>query len=234
MLSIDEKSVREAMKLNPDMGKRVIQAIKSYGFIPKGTPNNKVMELFKKNIVNNLLFLYDGVDPSIRERSKLWYVGANRISEQMAKKYKISLRQVAGIMAAMSPQKDWFQNVSMAERAIDILTKQGNTAWSPDMIEYAESYVNESTDRREKEKREEAFEKIKKVAAKGTKLKDMDPKSAAAFIRAYDEAFNSRQYKIVTPEGGFGDLVTNNDGTPSTLMWSNYDPIEKTVKMFRD
>ena len=234
MLSIDEKAVMEAMKANPDYRRATIKAIKSYGFIPKDVQNKDAIQVFKNNIVDNLLFLYNLVPENIRKRSKLWYDGANKISEEMAAKYGLSLRQVSAIMAAMSPQKDWFQNVSMGERAIDILTQQGNRSWSPEMLQYAESYVKETKDRAEREKRQDDFEKIKKVAAKGTVLNDMDIKSAAAFIRAYDEAFHSRQYKIVTPEGGFGDLVRNNDGTPSTMMWSTYGPIEKAVSIFRD
>jgi hypothetical protein len=234
MLSIDEAAVREAMKANPDMAKRTIQAIKAYGFVPNGTPNNKVLEVFKQNIVNNLMFLYKSVPERIRQRSKLWYDGANKIATEMADQFDVSMPQVAGIMAAMSPQKDWFQNVSMAERALDILTKHGNEAWDENMLKYANSYVKESSDRKEREKRQDAFEKIKAVAAKGTKLKDMDVKEAAAFIRAYDEAYHSRNYRIVTPEGGFGDLVRNLDGKPATMMWSTYGPIEKTVSIFRD
>ena len=234
MLSIDEAAVREAMKANPKMAQKTIQAIKSYGFIPDGTPNNKVLELFRENIINNLMFLYNKVPSSIRNRSKLWYDGANKIAKEMADNYDMSLRQIAAIMAAMSPQKDWFQNVSMAERAIDVLKNQGDQAWTPDMLKYAESYVKETQDRKEREKRQDAFEKIKRVAKAGTVLNDMDEKSAAAFVRAYDEAFHSRNYRIVTPEGGFGDLVKNNDGTPSTMMWSTYGPIEKTVSIFRD
>lgn len=234
MLSIDEKAVMEAMKANPDYRRATIKAIKSYGFIPKDVQNKDAIQVFKDNIVDNLLFLYNLVPENIRKRSKLWYDGANKISEEMAAKYGLSLRQVSAIMAAMSPQKDWFQNVSMGERAIDILTQQGNRSWSPEMLKYAESYVKETKDRAEREKRQDDFEKIKKVAAKGTVLNDMDIKSAAAFIRAYDEAFHSRQYRIVTPEGGFGDLVRNNDGTPSIMMWSTYGPIEKAVSIFRD
>jgi hypothetical protein len=234
MLSIDEKAVMEAMKSNPDYRKATIKALKSYGFIPEGVKDKDVIELFKNNIVDNLLYLYNLVPESIRKRSKLWYDGANKISEQMAEKYGLSLRQVSAIMAAMSPQKDWFQNVSMGERAIDILTKHGDRSWTPEMLQYAESYVKETKDRAEREKRQEDFDKIKKVAAKGTTLNEMDVKSAAAFIRAYDEAFHSRQYRIVTPEGGFGEIVTNNDGTPSTMMWSTYGPIEKAVSIFRD
>jgi hypothetical protein len=234
MLSIDSDAVREAMKANPDLGKRTIQAIKAYGFVPNKTPSHKVLEVFKQNIVNNLLFLYKRVPEVIRQRSKLWYDGANKIATEMADDFDVSMQQVAGIMAAMSPQKDWFQNVSMAERALDILTNLENTAWDDNMLKYANSYVKESTDRKEREKRQDAFEKIKAVAAKGTKLKDMGVKEAAAFIRAYDEAYHSRNYRIVTPEGGFGDLVRNLDGKPATMMWSTYGPIEKTVNIFRD
>lgn len=234
MLSIDEKAVMEAMKANPKYRKKTIAALKSYGFMPKDVKDQEAIELFKKNIVNNLLFLYNAVPEKIRQRSKLWYDGANKISKEMADKYGLSLPQVSAIMAAMSPQKDWFQNVSMGERAIDILTQYGDRSWSPEMLRYAESYVKETKDRAEREKRQDDFEKIKRVAEKGTTLNDMDIKSAAAFIRAYDEAFHSRQYRIVTPEGGFGDIVRNNDGTPSTMMWSTYGPIEKAVSIYRD
>jgi len=234
MLSIDEAAVREAMKSNPDMYKRTIQAIQGYGFVPLNTPPKDVIEVFKRNIINNLMYLYNAVPEDIRERSKLWYDGANRIATDMSKNYKVSMEQVAGIMAAMSPQKDWFQNVSMAERALDILTEQGDKAWDENMLKYAESYVKEASNRKEREKRQLAFDRIKKVAAEGTTLNNMTEDNAAAFIRAYDEAYNSRQYRIVTPEGGFGGLVLNNDGKPATMMWSTYDPIKKTVSIFRD
>jgi hypothetical protein len=234
MLSIDEKSVLETMATNPKYRRKTIEAIKSYGFMPIGVKDEELISLFKKNIVNNLLFLYNSVPKKIRERSKLWYDGANKIANEMADNYGLSLQQVSAIMAAMSPQKDWFQNVSMGERAIDILTQHGDRSWSPEMLRYAESYVKSEKNRAEREKRQEALEKSKLVAAKGTTLNDMDVKDAAAFIRAYDEAFHSREYRIVTPEGGFGDLVRKKDGKPSIMMWSTYGPIEKAVSIYRD
>ena len=234
MLSIDEAAVREGMKLNPKNKKAIINAIKGYGFIPNGTPDSQAIEVFKQNIVNNLLYLYNSVPEDTRQRSKLWYDGANRMAIDMGKAFGVTKEQVAGIMAAMSPQKDWFQNVSMAERALDILTTQGNKSWDDNMLKYAESYVNESKDRKELEKRKMAFEKIKDVAKKGTTLDKMGPNEAAAFVRAYDEAFNSREYRIVTPEGGFGGLVTKANGEPATMMWSTYDPIKKSVLIYRD
>ena len=237
--SIDEKAVLEAMEINPAIKARTIKAIKDYGFIPKDIADDQVIPLFKKNIVNNLLFLYNSVPAEIRNRSKLWYDGANKIAKQMGKEYDLTDMQVSGILAAMSPQKDWFQNVSMAERAIDILAKRGDMAWDENMLKYAQSYVKSIADRKEREKREIAYKKIEKVAKSGAKLKDMDIESAAAFVRAYDEAYQSRTYRIVTPEGGFGGLVMNmpdkkGEIKPSTMMWSTYDPIEKSVSIYRD
>jgi len=237
--SIDEKAVLEAMEINPAIKARTIEAIKDYGFIPKDTADDQVIPLFKKNIVNNLLFLYNSVPAEIRNRSKLWYDGANKIAKQMGKEYSLTDMQVSGILAAMSPQKDWFQNVSMAERAIDILSKRGDMAWDANMLKYAQSYVKNTKDRKEQEKRGLAYKKIEKVAKAGTKLNDMDIESAAAFVRAYDEAFHSRSYRIVTPEGGFSGLVMNmpdkkGDIKESTLMWSTYDPIEKSVSIYRN
>ena len=242
MLSIDEAAVRESMEQNPELERNIIDAIKSYGFIPINTKDEDVIKVFKDNIVNNLLHLYKRVPKDVRERSKLWYDGANKIASELADRYDMEDTQVAGILAAMSPQKDWFQNVSMAERAIDILTNYGDSTWTPKMLQYAESYINEAEDRADREGRQIFFDKrIKKMNDNQVKLKDMGIKEAAAFVRAYDEAFHDRKYNIVTPEGGFGGTVMNKNPDPdtglfkpATMMWSTYSPIEKTVSIFRE
>ena len=242
MLSIDEAAVRESMAQNPELEKNMIETIKSYGFIPANTKDEDVIKVFKDNIVNNLLHLYNRVPEDVRQRSKLWYDGANRIAIELGARYDMSKEQVSGILAAMSPQKDWFQNVSMAERAIEILTNNGDATWTPQMMDYARSYINEAEDRKDREKRQIFFDKrITEMNRRQVKLKDMSVKDAAAFVRAYDEAFHDRKYRIVTPEGGFGGLVMNKNvdketgvAKPATMMWSTYSPIEKTVSIFRN
>jgi len=235
MLSIDQKAVEEAMELNPKLYDSITDAILRYGFIPPDTKREDAISVFKKNIVNNLLFLHDAIPKDIANRSKLWYDGAHVIAKEMGKQYGMKMEQVAGIFAAMSPQKDWFQNVSMGERAIDILINQGDATWDDNMLKYAESYIREPKDRKEREKRQIFFDKnIRQTSENQTALKDMDIENAAAFIRAFDEAYNSRQYRIVTPEGGFAGLVNKKDGDPAIMTWSTYGPIEKAVSIFRD
>jgi hypothetical protein len=67
-------------------------------------------QVFIDHIKDNLLHLYNSVSPEYRARAKQWYVGANRLSQQAADKYGLALHQVAGVMASLSPQKDWYMN----------------------------------------------------------------------------------------------------------------------------
>tara|TARA_R110002110_G_scaffold158976_3_gene356611 strand:+ start:362 stop:10942 length:10581 start_codon:yes stop_codon:yes gene_type:complete len=72
-------------------------------------------------IVRNLRTIFNAVPKHIRRRSKLWYVGANRIARAYADRFGISIEQAAGALAAMSPQADWRMNVSYVERVLDTL-----------------------------------------------------------------------------------------------------------------
>ena len=47
----------------------------------------------------------------------------NRLSQQAADTYNMTLAQVAGVMAALSPQKDWYMNYDLGIRTIDALGK---------------------------------------------------------------------------------------------------------------
>ena len=55
-----------------------------------------------------------------------WYDGANRIAHGLAKKYGVTPKQVAGVMAVLSPQKDWFLNLAQAEQVLETWTNYQN------------------------------------------------------------------------------------------------------------
>jgi hypothetical protein len=96
------------------------------------TPREQ-LEQFMDAVADNLDYLYQRMDPDLVERAKLWYVGARRIAEWLAARYGITDMQAAAMLAVLSPQKNWFENVSMADRIGDILTSARNERWSPDM-----------------------------------------------------------------------------------------------------
>lgn len=78
------------------------------------------IEAAVQRMADNLLWLYNKVPARVRARSKMWYVGAYRTTLEWEKRYGISRRQAAAIIAVFSPKTNWFINMSMAERLLDI------------------------------------------------------------------------------------------------------------------
>jgi hypothetical protein len=78
----------------------------------------KVYDVFSREVANNLEYLMDNFNNEYKEISTLWYDGANILAQELSQKYNISKEQVAGIIASLSPQKDWYQNVRLAEMVL--------------------------------------------------------------------------------------------------------------------
>ena len=215
----------KAAKMDPKAFAKNTEVIRNYiNFRDNKSADtpDKIAEQFIKHAVDNLLWLHDQVPEDIRSRSKLWYDGAKKIADRWAVKYGISDAQVSGVLAVLSPQKDWFQNVSLAERVLDILTTKQDFLWSDKMTETAESLpVYSSND-------------IEMIA--GKKLGDLDDNILRSkWLRVYDQTYNERGYRVVTPEGTFGDYILNADGkTRSKTAWGSFSEIGKAVSVFYD
>jgi hypothetical protein len=91
------------------------------------------VEKFIDWVGDNLGYLYDKMDPEQRERAKLWYVGARRLVDYGAERYGITDMQAAAMLAVLSPQKNWFENVSMMFRIADLMTAGRDERWSKEM-----------------------------------------------------------------------------------------------------
>jgi hypothetical protein len=52
-----------------------------------------------------------------------WYPKAHKFCADLARKYDTSIETVAGVVAAISPQKQWDVNMRLAEQALDAFTK---------------------------------------------------------------------------------------------------------------
>lgn len=94
----------------------------------------EVYDLFVRRVADNLLYLVDEFNPEFREISTLWYDGANIMANDMAEKYGLKPEQVSGIMASLSPQKDWYQNVRLAE--LVLMAYDTNPVVTKEMIDY--------------------------------------------------------------------------------------------------
>jgi hypothetical protein len=140
MQALDEKLLVDwsVMKTNPDLVSSNLDVLKdsdlgvAYRWDETQTPEQQI-EGFIDFARDNLVWLHERMNPEWRARAKLWYVGARRIADWMAKRYNISPMQAAGILAVLSPQKNWFENVSMGDRIADILFSKRDATWTPGM-----------------------------------------------------------------------------------------------------
>ncbi len=186
------------------------------------TPD-KVVNRFINHVKNNLVFLYDQVPKEIRDRSKLWYDGANNISKRWAERFGVEQTTVAGVLAGLSPQKDWFMNVSLAERVLDTYVNHQNTPWSDGMSKTAERIFSKP--------------QYKSMMAEitGKTISELDRIGhKSAWIRIYDETFNTRKHRILSPEGTFQDFVKTKKGVDGKVAWGSLSEISKAVSVLQD
>lgn len=199
-----------------------IDLIKQYPNIALKSKNADInAEKFVEHVKDNLLYLHDKVPADTRARSKLWYEGANKIANNMAKDYNISEPTASGILAVLSPQKDWFMNVSLGERVASTLAHKQGFKWDSAMSDMANEIYGKPQ------------YKPLLDAIKGKRLEELkDPVEKAIWIRTYDQAHNPREHFVVTPEGDFSGLRTKANGEPAKTGWGSNNEIAKAVSIF--
>ena len=218
----------ETFQQDPTLIKKAADLIVTYPnlkSVDRNLPPDQIVERFVDHIKNNLLWLYDNVPSEIRNRSRLWYVGANRIANYLSDLYGISPDQAAAVLAVNSPQTEWFTNVTRGERLIDIWFNQQDFKWSPEMEATANNIFA-------KPQYQEDLNAIR-----GKSLEDIkgSPEEKlirqAMWIRTYDQSHNLRNFRIITPEGSFGEFVMTDKGNPAIAAWANLDHIAKSISI---
>ena len=121
---------------------------------------------------------------------KLWYDGARAITTRWADKYSLLDQAIAGALAALSPQKDWYQNVSLAERVLDVMTGKVDTMWTDTMSETAATIFGKP----------QYAEAVLDIQGKtlGQVMELQNDALTAMWVRTFDEAHNDRSYRTVS------------------------------------
>ena len=215
---------------------KIAKEAASYGISKTKNVNNfedakKVISEFKEVVKSNLKWLHDSVDKDVRDISKLWYDGANKISNDLANEYGYTTEQVSGVMAVLSPQMDWFRNLSLGERVIDIYKNNQDSLFDDKMIEFVETKTT-GTGKNKKPLFKNKEEIISRV--KNKKLSQLSSKDQSYFIRVYDEVYNSRNYNNITPNGEINGLVRTKSGNPGKVGWGDFSTIEKSISILND
>lgn len=130
----------------PTYGKSVADMVRNgkipYVKVAAGADDAAVQEALIEHMKDNLLGLYGRVSPDVRSGSKLWYEGANSRSKNIAQTHDIPHENAAGVVAAMSPQKDWDQNVTLADWVAHTAgTTADDATMSPEMTDWVNRYA---------------------------------------------------------------------------------------------
>jgi len=222
------KADAEALANTPGLPEKLAAKVKTYpGFItPADATPAQINEAFIRHVADNLKFVYDKTSPEDRAMSAQWYpVGAHNMTQEIAGDNGLTHAQAAGITAALSPQKDWDINVSLARRVANIFTKQQNTVTTPEMLAKLKEIASIPANK--------PMAKYAKLLA-GKKFKDLDGDAQALWMRLYDEAHNSPSYEAWSPDGTSKGIKTNSTGDPGNVAWGSLSEILKTVKIMKD
>ncbi|CAB5194982.1 hypothetical protein UFOVP175_36 [uncultured Caudovirales phage] len=221
-LSIDLESIMKTPGALPE----IINTVGKYPgikFERSGSVNRA--NDFIRFVANNLIYLHDNVPSDIRQRSKLWYDGARKLTEDWSKRFDTTREGVAGVIASLSPQKDWYQNVTLAERVFEVVKNRQDEAFTGPIEQWARTKMTSG----QSPKRLVQDEVINGMA--GKKFSQLSDYEKAVFVRAFDEVNNTRTYPIVSPEGQMLDIARKADGTPATYAWGDFNSIAKAVKI---
>lgn len=218
----------EEMKADPALYQFNVDITKDYPNmkVVEGENTDQTAERFIEHVKDNLLYLHDKVPADTRVRSQKWYDGARAITDNWSKEYGVPDTSIAGVLAALSPQKDWYQNVSLGQRVLDVAIKKRDFKFTPEMEETFRSLPSLN-----KPKYEPMLELIRGKSY--TEIVDEDPAVQATlramYVRLYDQTYNKPDYRIVGPEGDFLEIATNADGSPSKAAWGSLNEIGKAV-----
>ena len=223
---------------------KLAKATRNYNFLSdeiKALDDEAVLDEFKQHMIDNLIYLYNEMSPEVREIAKRWYDGARELSDTWAQRYEIEPRQVAAVIANLSPQKDWFMNMSLAERLLDIMSyrqdyeadKAMNDAFTRIVLHTEKGkriLVKDLSD--EGKLSRTLWNKIKDK--KLSEVQDVVPMdqidtAEAIWVRMYDEAHNPRSYRKMSPDGKILDFQRKQNGEKADVAWGSFTEIAKGI-----
>jgi hypothetical protein len=223
----------------------------------------EVYDVFVRESADNLNYILSEYKPELKNLSTLWYDGANAIANELAGRFKVSPEQAAGIIAAMSPQKDWYQNVRISELLLDAF--EVNPSMTQDMVNYQKEVVRvaginivEAKVRKEEKAYKKSRTKKNKTALDtsksdlskaiikadkvismlegyiGSKLSDVPQDVQPYMVRLYHEINTTKDYNVIAPDGSVIDVARNADGSKSRVAWGSFSEIGKAVSIRND
>jgi hypothetical protein len=212
------------LKQDPDKLQQAAEIIRTYPGVTKKMLDmnpEELVDAFRDSISGNLKALYDLMPPNEAQRAARWYHGAHRISQERAAETGVHPYASAGAYAALSPQMDWYKNVYLGDQVLRTLAKDPKV--DAEMLRMARDAPTLGVYRQP-----ENLDMLRSL--EGRRIGNMTPEEQALAVRLYDETYGSRQYRKITPEGDYGDLVLTGKGEPAKPGWGSFTDIQKSLE----
>ena len=216
----------QAIDAGGNLDKAVAAAVQNMpGLRTRARSTGGLLDAYQNQMADNLDFLYGQMPGNVVETAKDWYRGANRLASGLSNRYGASVEQAAGVLAALSPQKDWYQNVSLADRVFDSYeagVRAGNAL--PDKKHAAKL--------KELYAKKEYAENVDAVLKRPfSELTDIQK---AMWVRSHDQAFSDRGYDIISPTGESMGPALTAKGEKATAAWGSNNEIAKAIRVIEN
>ena len=247
--------------VSAEIKKRVAEKLMSqkseegWGALPDGYSRlrnpEKRIELMIDFLKENLVALYQTLPDEYTSRAKLWYDGANRVAWTLAERYDIGVEQAAGVMATLSPQKDWFMNQAMAEQVADINAKyMDKKVIRKEYDEKIEDIISRSStpagklkgkskvekERITQESRDKRRLEFDLVEGKSVRelLADGNPVLIGLALRVIAETEYGTAYTVTGPEANPMGVAISNKGAVKVIIWQEGSAITKALRILEN
>jgi len=216
MLRVDTETLRRS----PEQTQKLAETVQPYTPTLGMTDPDEIIETMKDFSADNLKFIYEQMPPEVRQEARLWYEGANRIANDAAQQYGVSREAAAGVYASLSPQKDWYQNVSLGNRILDIYHNRADVPFDQRTYDAALTRLTNP----------EHLTVLNRI--KGKKFSELEnPVEKAIWVRMFDEANNSPSFNIISPRGEYMGPYLTGKGVPRKVAWGSFNEIQKAINV---
>jgi len=191
-------------------------------------PASYQASIIKKAVAHykdNLVALYNAIPESIRGISKQWYESAHDLSKKFSEQYDVSHPQAAAVIAALSPNNPWDNNVGMAQRLMERWKNDQGRVWDEKMDEKLSAIRNAKSTKPEFRAYLDSI--------RGKSYNDLQGETEAEtaamkglWLRMVDQTYGSPEIPVYAPDGTIRGS--------QKIAWGPYDAVAKAVKILDD
>jgi broad specificity phosphatase PhoE len=174
----------------PDMKKFAETTVEKFKTIPgfENVPTRSIpgaIREISRRLQQNIRFMFDRATEGNKALWRTWYDLAKKMTEEWGPEYGVHPHVVAAVNAKLSPQMDWYNNVTLTRAVFDTVRD------NPSFTENDRDFLRSKIDQMSNDKERNAFSNELADMKIGQKLDTMNDAQAALMMRAHNEMTRS-------------------------------------------